>query len=118
MLVNATDLLNPDTPVSPVSLAAATATPIYTVGAETTGGVTGGAGTGSAPEHNGVLVSADSANTATVYLLLGPGTVSATNWHIVLPAGSLWDGTIGGTVWRGAISGFSSAAAKVGIAIS
>lgn len=120
MLVNAVDALNPDSPTtSPVSLTASTAGPIFTPGAyQELSGPNYGAPIPPATEHNGILVSADSANAAVVYLLLGPGTASATNWHVALPAGMMWDGTIGGTVWRGAISGFSSSAAKLGVAIA
>lgn len=119
MLINAIDALNPDSPaVSPVVVPLTTATVIYTPGAYNTGGVSGGAAIPPATEHNGILCSADSANTAVTYLLLGPGTASAGNWHIALPAGQAWDGTIGGTVWRGRISAYSTGAAKLGVSIS
>ena len=63
-------------------------------------------------------MSADSANAAVVYLLLGTGIASATNSHVTVPPGATWPGTVGGVVWRGAIQGFSSAAAKVGVAVA
>ena len=119
MLVNAIDALNPDSPTtSPVVVPLTTATVIYAPGAYVDPGQAGGATIPPATEHNGILVSADSANTAVTYLLLGPGTVSPTNWHIALPAGQAWDGTIGGTVWRGRISAYSAAAANIGVVIS
>lgn len=117
MLVNATDVLASDTPSSSVSLSATTATPIYTPAALNTGGDSGGATVPPATEHNGIEVSADFANTTGVKLLLGPGTVSATNWHVCLAPGGYWDGTVGGCVWRGAVSGFSASAAVVGVAV-
>lgn len=119
MLVAATDVLAPDTPAtSPVALSASTATPIFTPAAYVDLGPSpGGATIPAATEHNGVMLSADSSNAAEVYLLLGAGTVSAANWHIALPPGMLWDGTVGGCVWRGAVSGFSTSSAKVGVAV-
>lgn len=65
---------------------------------------------GANPERNGLRVSLDSASVAPVYLLLGVGTASATNFHVcVKPGGPDWDGTISnGVLWRGAVQCFGS----------
>jgi hypothetical protein len=117
LLVNATDVLQSFSPASPVSLIAATSGPVYTPPSQVDPGQAGGAAIPPGDETNGLMISADSANTAVVYLLLGNGTASATNWHIALPAGTAWDGTISGCLWRGPVQGFSSAAAKLGVSV-
>lgn len=114
MLVNITDQLNADSPTSPISVSAATSTQLLGVAA----GQASTDGVSLTTEHNGVQVSADTANTAVVYLLLGSGVASATNWHVALAAGGSWPGTLGGVVWRGAIQAWCSAAAKVGVAVA
>jgi hypothetical protein len=65
--------------------------------------------------RSGLMITADSAAANPIYLLLGTGTASATNFHICLAAGTAWDGTIGGVLWRGAVQGFSAAGNKVGV---
>lgn len=61
-------------------------------------------------ERNGLRVSLDSASVGPLYLLLGAGTASATNFHVcVKPGGPDWDGTISnGVLWRGAVQCFGS----------
>lgn len=59
-------------------------------------------------ERNGLRVTLDSASTGPIYLLLGSGTASATNFHICLAAGGTWDGRIGDVLWRGAIQCFGT----------
>jgi hypothetical protein len=62
-------------------------------------------------ERNGLRISLDSAAASPIYLLLGAGTASATNFHIcVKPGGPDWDGTIGNVVWRGAVQCFGTGA--------
>lgn len=67
-------------------------------------------------ERNGLSVSVDSAATAPVYLLLGTGVASATNWHVCLAAGGYWYGQLSEVVWRGPVQAFSTAAGRVGVA--
>ncbi len=67
-------------------------------------------------ERNGLIVSVDSLATAPVYLLLGTGTASATNWHVCLAAGAFWAGMLSALVWRGPVQVFSTAAGRVGVA--
>lgn len=67
--------------------------------------------------RNGLQVTVDpGAGAVNVYLLLGTGTASATNFHIGLAAGGSWDGTVGTSVWRGAVQFFSAGTPKVGVA--
>jgi hypothetical protein len=72
---------------------------------------------GANTERNGLRVSLDSAATAPLYLLLGGGTASATNFHVCVKAGGPdWDGTISnGVLWRGAVQAFSGAAGHFGV---
>jgi hypothetical protein len=65
--------------------------------------------------RNGLSVTVDTAATSPVYLLLGTGTASATNFHFALAAGGNWDGRISGVVWRGAVQFFSAGTPKVGL---
>ncbi len=67
-------------------------------------------------ERNGITVDVDSAAAASVYLLFGTGTASATNFHICLPAGAMWDGQISSVLWTGPVQFFSTAGGKVGVA--
>jgi hypothetical protein len=67
-------------------------------------------------ERNGLRVTVDTAAAASVYLLLGTGTASATNFHIVLAAGGSWDGLVSRCLWTGAVQYYSSAGGKVGVA--
>ena len=65
-------------PLARLSVPRATADGRSSRPARTTGfGRYCGAAVPPATEHNGMLVSPDSANTAVIYLLLGPGTASA-----------------------------------------
>lgn len=114
MLVTIVDALSGDSPASPVSMTLATSTQLLGLDA----GLASTDGVSPSVEHNGVQVSSDSANSAAVYLLLGGGVASANNWHVCLAAGGSWPGTIGGVVWRGAVQGFSTAAAKVGVVVA
>lgn len=99
MLVNAIDALDSDS--GTVALTANT--PAQLVGANVA--------------RNGLSVSVDPAATgAIVYVLLGAGTPSATNFHVALQAGGSWSGDVGGAVWRGAVQAVSTVNAKVGIA--
>lgn len=61
---------------------------------------------GANVSRSGLNISNDAAG-ATVYLLLGSGVTSATNFDISLAAGGNWPGTVGGVVWRGAVRAFS-----------
>lgn len=76
---------------------------------------------GANPQRNGLNVSLAAASANPLYLFLWSGsgaapTVSATNFHIAVPAGSSWDGMIGPVVWRGAVQGFiPTAAGAVGV---
>jgi hypothetical protein len=116
MLLVATDALNTDSPpVSPVPLTAATSTQLIGLDA---GDPTPGIGQSYSTSHNGVQITADTANTAVLYLRLGGVAASATAWHIALPAGASWGGTVGGVVWRGAVQGYSAAAASAGVAVA
>lgn len=65
---------------------------------------------GANTERNGLRISSDGAST--VFLLLGAGTASATNFHLVLTTGaSSWDGTLGEIAfWRGAVQFFGTGA--------
>jgi hypothetical protein len=65
--------------------------------------------------RNGLSVTVDVAAASPVYLLLGTGTASATNFHFALAAGGNWDGRISGAVWRGAVQFFSVGTPKVGL---
>jgi hypothetical protein len=65
---------------------------------------------GANTERNGLSVSVSSAATNPVYLLLGAGTASATNFHYALPAGATWDGMVSGVLWRGAVQYFGTGA--------
>lgn len=66
--------------------------------------------------RNGVNFSVDPAATTNVYLLLGAGTASATNFTFALAPGGAWDGEVArGVVWRGAVQIFGTGA-KVGVA--
>lgn len=76
-------------------------------------------------DRNGLSITADSANTTPVLLLLysqsaAPPTASATAYHILIPAGGRWDGNIGMgdevVNWQGGVVAFSTAAARVSIA--
>lgn len=65
------------------------------------------------PERDGLRVGIDAASTTPVYILLGPGTPSATVFHISLLATtghSYWDGLISGVVWAGAVQIFGTGA--------
>lgn len=66
-------------------------------------------------DRQGLNIENDSAATAPVYLLLGAGTPSATNWHFALPAGVAWNGLIGYGSWRGAVQAVCSANTRVGV---
>ena len=66
-------------------------------------------------ERNGLQIKAAKANTATVFLLLGAGTASATSFHIGLEAGESWVGLISGVLWTGPVQAFSAAAQVVTI---
>jgi hypothetical protein len=62
-------------------------------------------------ERNGLRVSLDSAAASPIYLLLGTGTASATNFHVCIkPAGPDWDGLVSRVVWRGAVQCFGTGA--------
>lgn len=79
---------------------------------------TGGASAllvGANPQRNGLRVTVDTAAANPVYLLLGAGTASATNFHIVLAAGAFWDGQVSEVVWQGAVQFFSGGANHVGV---
>lgn len=83
-----------------------------------------GAATGTDPGQpeyrNGLLLWAPSTNTAPVFILLGPGAASATNYHIALSAGqSFGMGALGtpGGCWRGSVQAFSAAAQSLGVAV-
>jgi len=66
--------------------------------------------------RNGLNISLASASANPLYLLLGSGTASATNFHIAVPAGASWDGMVGPVVWKGAVQGFvPTAAGQVGV---
>lgn len=117
-LVLVTDVLHPDSPASPVSLLAATAAPIWTPPAYVDPGPAGGAAVQPIATHNCVIISADGTNTAPVLLLFGTGTPSAANYHYSLAPGTSLVFSPGMSVlYRGPVQGFSTAAAKVGIAI-
>ena len=59
--------------------------------------------------RSGLTVALDSASTDHVYLLLGAGTASATNFHIALSAAQpVWNGVIGGAQWNGAVQFFGA----------
>lgn len=60
--------------------------------------------------RNGLQVTVDTAATNPVYLLLGTGTASATNFHIALGPGGSWDGRVSNVVWRGAVQYFGTGA--------
>lgn len=67
--------------------------------------------------RNGLNISLASASANPLYLLLGTGSASATNFHVSVPAGQSWDGMIGPVVWKGAVQGFiPTAAGQVGVA--
>lgn len=67
-------------------------------------------------QRSGLSISLAAASANPLYLLLGTGTASATNFHIAVPAGGSWDGMIGPVVWRGAVQGFiPTAAGQVGV---
>lgn len=67
--------------------------------------------------RSGLNISLAAASAHLLYLLLGTGTVSASNFHICVPAASSWDGMVGPVVWRGAVQGFiPTAADQVGVA--
>lgn len=94
-------------------MALITATDALTAASSPTG--TSGASVqivGANTQRNGLRVSLDSAAAAPIYLLLGAGTASATNFHVCIkPAGPDWDGTISnGVVWRGAVQCFGTGA--------
>lgn len=114
-LVNAVDALHADQPATtPVTVPLTTSTQLIGVDA----GLPSTDGASFSTTRNGLQITADTANTAVLYLLLGGGVASAANWHIALPAGATWPGTVGGVVWRGAVQGFSAAAAKAGVAVA
>lgn len=117
-LVNATDVLSPDSPASPVTIGATSAGTVYTPPNYIDPGPVGGGAIAPGAEHNGITISADSANTGTAYLLLGTGTPSAANWHIALPAGQFWDGTVGGCVYRGPVKCWNGAAAGINLGVA
>jgi hypothetical protein len=62
---------------------------------------------GSNVQRSGLNISNIGAANS-LYLLLGAGTASASNAHIVVPVGGSWDGMIGVSVWRGAVQAFST----------
>lgn len=103
MLNPAVDALNQET-----VLGAAPASPV-TVGA--------GAASLLAANQNrqGLFLEADPGNAAAsvIYVLLGTGTPSATNYHIaLLPGASVGWGVLGGSqgIWRGPVQVIGSAA--------
>lgn len=96
MLVNATDAL---TTSSPALTAGASAQAI-----------------GANPDRSSLSISLSFAATAPLFLLLGAGTASATNFHICVPAGQLWNGLVGTCLWRGAVQAFSTAGGAYGLA--
>ena len=72
-------------------------------------GTAAGGSPGAAGNRQGVFLEADPNNTAAsvIYVLLGPGTVSASNYHFaLLPGASVGFGVLGGSngIWRGAVS--------------
>lgn len=70
---------------------------------------------GANANRHGLAVSVDSGAPDPVYLLLGPGVASETNFHIELSPGGSWDGTITGVLWTGAVQFYSAAAGSVGV---
>ncbi len=67
--------------------------------------------------RDGLNISLSAASANPLYLLLGTGTASATNFHVSVPAGQSWDGMVGPVVWKGAVQGFiPTAAGQVGVA--
>jgi hypothetical protein len=66
-------------------------------------------------ERNGLRISVDTAAANPIYLLLGAGTASATNYHLCLTASGTWDGKIGDVLWLGAVQFFSAAGNRVGV---
>lgn len=59
--------------------------------------------------RQGLTVALDSAATDKVYLLLGAGTASATNFHVALSAAyPVWNGKVGGAQWNGAVQFFGA----------
>lgn len=66
---------------------------------------------GANTERNGLRIGVDAGSATSVYILLGTGTASATNFHIALLAStghSYWDGLISGVVWAGAVQVFGT----------
>lgn len=61
-------------------------------------------------ERNGLNVMSDPSGTGTVYILLGTGTASATNWHVALAPGGSWDGRLANDLWAGAAQFFGTGA--------
>jgi hypothetical protein len=57
-----------------------------------------------------------------VYLLLGSGTASATNFSVIVTTTAPWNGQIGsargGVVWQGPVQAFAASATSVGVAES
>src|ERR1700752_1427935 len=61
------------------------------------------------PARRGVDVTVDMAASGNVYLLLGIGTASATNFHYSLGPGGNWNGEVGaGPIWNGAVQFFGT----------
>ena len=67
-------------------------------------------------ERSGLRITMDPAAAGPIYILLGSGTASATNFHIALSQtnAGYWDGRISDTVWRGAVQVFGTGA-KFGV---
>ena len=88
MLLPVTDALNGNSPASPISIAATTAGALFTPPTQTATGsfAAGGAPVPAADTINAIILQGDA--TSPVYVLLGPGTVSATNYHFILNANS------------------------------
>lgn len=87
-------------PTSPASTAAGASAPL--LGANTS--------------RSGLRICLDSAALQPVYLLLGPGTASATHFTVALAPGGSWNGRVSDAVWRGPVQFFSANAGIVGVA--
>ncbi len=65
-------------------------------------------------ERNGLSIITDPSGTGTVYLLLGSGTASATNFHVALAPGGQWSGQVSEVVWGGLVQAFGTGA-RIGV---
>lgn len=66
-------------------------------------------------ERSDLTMQVDPSAAAAVYILLGSGTASSSNFTFALTPGGFWDGRLTTALWQGPVSIAGDGATKVGI---